>query len=414
MKDYHFPLLGCLCAAAIGCGGSGGDATAPPTTPPGANTVSITAPGDSVDVGIRLQFKGKVTSPSGADITSTTTISWSSSNTSVATVDALGFVTGVATGTATITATAGSVNATKGILVVTSAWVLTPSVIKASDYGEYNMSDPGVTGLPGGGFRMYLVSGGPRTAVSSDGLAFTSEASSANPAVGLPRPLALPGGGWKVFTSCNYVPVTTTNSGICSYSTTDGVNFTLDAGIRITLGAAGLAATERLFAGDAVKTASGYRIYFSDGAAVAGSGAGEPRKVMSATSTDLITWTVDQGIRAGGGGTAGATAAEHPGAAVVGGKVILFWFDHGIESGVSGSPNQGLWYSVSTDGLTFTERKHLKIAGRLAGDPSAIVLPNGTLRVYFSSYDCTVGVCEGGPLNAPGMISALTNTQLRF
>lgn len=52
--------------------------------------------------------------------TSTDTVSWESSNTSVATVSDSGLVTGVALGNATITATAGSVSATCSVAIATA------------------------------------------------------------------------------------------------------------------------------------------------------------------------------------------------------------------------------------------------------------------------------------------------------
>ena len=72
---------------------------------PGTTTVEVTAPKQWAPVGDTVTFTAKVLDSEGKEI-SDASVTWSSSNTGVATVNTNGVVTAVAEGTATITATA--------------------------------------------------------------------------------------------------------------------------------------------------------------------------------------------------------------------------------------------------------------------------------------------------------------------
>ena len=85
--------------------------------------ISLDPTSASVVVGGTVNLTATVT-PANAD---DKTVSWTSSNNSVATVDANGVVTGVATGTATITATAGGKSATATVTVANGVTVNIPS-----------------------------------------------------------------------------------------------------------------------------------------------------------------------------------------------------------------------------------------------------------------------------------------------
>ncbi|HEX8974283.1 MAG TPA: Ig-like domain-containing protein [Patescibacteria group bacterium] len=74
---------------------------------PAVWAVSIALPA-TINAGSTAKAQVTLMDPNGAAITSPVTLSWSSSNASVATVDQNGLVTAVAPGTATITAKAPS------------------------------------------------------------------------------------------------------------------------------------------------------------------------------------------------------------------------------------------------------------------------------------------------------------------
>ncbi|HWF42614.1 MAG TPA: Ig-like domain-containing protein [Acidothermaceae bacterium] len=92
--------------------------SAVPITVVNANTVSqiaLTPPTASVQIGATLQESATPEDASGNPVSAT--ITWTSSNTAVATVDATGLVTAVAAGAATITAAVGAVQSTSAITV---------------------------------------------------------------------------------------------------------------------------------------------------------------------------------------------------------------------------------------------------------------------------------------------------------
>ena len=82
-------------------------------------SVEVSSPAEPIALGEALQLSAEALDENGRPIPGVE-FSWESSNTSVATVDATGLVTAVAAGTATITASAGDVQATVDITVVSA------------------------------------------------------------------------------------------------------------------------------------------------------------------------------------------------------------------------------------------------------------------------------------------------------
>lgn len=94
-------------------GGDGGGAGPDPSTQVGSVLVDPTA--GVMDVGTVVQFEAIVKSQTG--LTMNRSVSWSSSNTSVATINSAGSVSGISAGVSTITASAGGVSGTGTITV---------------------------------------------------------------------------------------------------------------------------------------------------------------------------------------------------------------------------------------------------------------------------------------------------------
>ena len=82
----------------------------PPPTPPTLVSIAVTPSNPSGHVGATQQFTATGTYSDGTSHNVTTSVNWSSSNTSVATINGSGFGTAISVGTATFTATLGSIS----------------------------------------------------------------------------------------------------------------------------------------------------------------------------------------------------------------------------------------------------------------------------------------------------------------
>ncbi|MDE0249163.1 MAG: Ig-like domain-containing protein [Gemmatimonadota bacterium] len=126
-------------AAASACGGDSGGPTAPPTIdPPRATTVTVSpAAAELPAVGATVQLSAEVRDQNGQAMAGAT-VTWSSSDASVATVDASGLVTAAGNGTATVTATAGSVSGTATVTVAqeVGAVKVTPAIDTLVAFGD--------------------------------------------------------------------------------------------------------------------------------------------------------------------------------------------------------------------------------------------------------------------------------------
>ena len=112
----------------------GGGSSSTNTTPPAAATLSslaVTASPANVGVGATSQFAAVGTYSDGTTKTLTTTVTWSSATTTVATIGSSGLATAVAAGTSVITATSGTITGT-ATLTVTTATVATIVVAPAT------------------------------------------------------------------------------------------------------------------------------------------------------------------------------------------------------------------------------------------------------------------------------------------
>ena len=118
--------------------------------------VSVSPSTASVEAGSTVQLTETVTPSNATD----KSVSWSSSNTAVATVDSNGLVTGISAGSATITATTND-----GGLTATCAVTVTPVVL--TDYVQTSSLQPGksyliVNGNTGSVYMLSNESGGSR------------------------------------------------------------------------------------------------------------------------------------------------------------------------------------------------------------------------------------------------------------
>ena len=108
------------------CGGGGGS-----SGPPTLTSIEVSAASGSVALGTTDQLTATGVYSDNSHQTITSSVTWSSSNTAIATVSASGLVTPVAEGSSTITATMSSISGTTSV-TVTAAAVTAVAVTPAS------------------------------------------------------------------------------------------------------------------------------------------------------------------------------------------------------------------------------------------------------------------------------------------
>jgi len=225
------------------------------------------------------------------------------------------------------------------------------------------VADSSTIRLADGRLRIYafVSPDGIRSATSTDstGTAFTADAGRRITWApgGQPRAVVLDDGRVRLF----YLDAGSIRSAISP----DGLTFT-DEGPRITTADAGFEPGGI----SVVKFGGVYRAYFSN---LEKPGVHAERVARTATSPDMLTWTVGPIIT----GTAGTIkdGASHP-FAVVSGKTLALYFN-----GDRGS-FYGALRATSTDGVTFGDERAIL---RGAGDPNLVALPGGTTLLYYGA-----------------------------
>lgn len=117
MKIDRTRLCGILLLAVAACGGgSDSNSSAPSNTPAPVASITVSASATSVFVGSTISVTALLRDANGNALVGRT-VSWASTNASVATVSSFGVVSGVAAGSATITATSEGVSGSTTIIV---------------------------------------------------------------------------------------------------------------------------------------------------------------------------------------------------------------------------------------------------------------------------------------------------------
>lgn len=257
-----------------------------------------------------------------------------------------------------------------------ATWIPEGARLNATDPG--GIFDTGIIHLNDGRWRLYYSGSNIiRSAISPDGLSFTLESGTRLPG-GNPYPVRLDDGRIRMFYCA-----TNGFSVLSAISTDEGLTFTTEDGVRISNDMAGF----HFITNPAiVRTSNGWRGYFSNGQ----ESVGTPYLIKSATSTDMLNWTMDPGVRIGAGASLSGTSA-HPSALLNSdGSVSLFYAREGV------FPQSAFfaWTSRSTDGLTFTTETQLESLGK-AGDLN-VVRAGGSLRMYYNWYNLYSAISSSG------------------
>jgi hypothetical protein len=217
---------------------------------------------------------------------------------------------------------------------------------------------------------------GIHSAVSSDGKTFTLEdgVRIGEPA-GHPKLFQVDNGHIRMFHLIQ--------GGLGSQYSEDGLTFTEEDGVRILSADAEM---ERVGGMSVIQLPDGtYRGYFSN-LGVPGVPPGEATtQIKSAVSSDLLDWTVEDGVRIGEGSTTLPDKSRQPFALKRAGQcVTLFYYQ-------IGSLPTKIHYATSTDGLTFESDYELGIEGynNSEAGPNIQRLSDGSYIMYFDAHDDT-------------------------
>jgi hypothetical protein len=310
-----------------------------------------------------------------------------------------GLVTATGAGTATISVVIDNVTGGSSIkvrLAVPFTFTETGLVLGPTDIGQppgdlTGTADVSAVELPDKRIRLYfstfLGSAGPgpmMTAISNDGVHFTVEGSPKEAGTskiysgGQPLIFPLTGGGFRLFSNRCF--------GACdeqSATSQDGLNFAPEAGSRFPTAIIG---TDPACAG-LIKLSDGrFRIYCSGAASshTVGNATIKVHAVYSATSTDLLTWTLDPGFRVGPGAPTLMLDADHPTAIVTAdGTVALIYYQR-----VDNRPDPHEMIALSKDGLTFDTEYD---SGLVGTEPSIMKRADGTLLLYHGGQTPATG-----------------------
>lgn len=192
------------------------------------------------------------------------------------------------------------------------------------------------------------------TSTTAAGTSFVDDGTDPFPGtpVGQPRAFALGGNSLRLF----FAEAGTVSTAI---SSDGGVTFTRQGPV-ITTAQAGFEPGVITV----IRYKGTYRAYFSN---LEKPGEHAARVMRTATSPDLLTWTMGPTVVAAGG--------SHPFAVTDGKKVALYYAaDRGS--------TYGIWVSTSSDGVRFSKEK-LVVVG--AGDPDILAAGRGRYLMYYGA-----------------------------
>ncbi len=236
--------------------------------------------------------------------------------------------------------------------------------------GALGVSDASIIQLANGNLRLFISvntlssSAALYSAVSTNETNWTLESGIRLGDVTVSRPVKLSNGNYRLYYNAR------DNAGIISaISTDEGQTFTLETGTRVATGGAyDLAVVDN---GTTLILSNGsYKLYYG--------GANEngsiiPFNILSAVSSDGLTFSKDSGIRL----SSSQNRATHPHVFVYQGQYIMYY-----------STNSYIYKAVSSDGVSWTESGSTGIQG---ADVYILQLSNGNWRMFYNTYDASTG-----------------------
>ena len=211
-------VVACFISAVVlvGCGGSSGGGAPSPSAPPTLVSIQLTPATVSKPAGLTEQYTATGTYTSGPNQDLTALVTWSSSNTSAATVSGTGLATALATGTTQITAQLSGITSNVATLTVTPAALVSIQVT------------PSTTSLAAGLTQQYTATGtytsGPNQDITTT-VAWSSSNTSA---------ATVSGTGLATSAAVGSTSITAQLSGITSNTATLNVTAAVLVSIQIT------------------------------------------------------------------------------------------------------------------------------------------------------------------------------------
>jgi len=284
-------------------------------------------------------------------------------------------------------------------------------VLTASGVGlppSRSVAGPTAAVLPDGRVRLYYqtaVLGDPATtgifsAISPDGVHFTPEPGQRlslwGPALHIEQ---LADRRSRLYYVQNAAPPGHGAEGIASAISADGLGFTAESGLRLDNPAPGT----RLSCCAIVRLADGrYRMYVEAQLFYPPGSIPGPPQIYSAVSSDLVSWTLEPGVRLVGRDPAVLMNPD--------GSTLLVFSAGGL----------GIETATSADGLTFASPRRTNLTNTDLHDLAVVTLPDGRLLLYYDTGDpATIGAAVASRVTAPSVgypspaATAITATSAR-
>lgn len=246
------------------------------------------------------------------------------------------------------------------------------------EVGETIADSSGIL-LDDGTIRKYFFANGQgiRSATTTDGTTFTmeddiviEEGSASHQKV-----FELGDGSIRLFTGVD------SEGGIISYLADDGLTFEQEDGVRISSDDTGIDMMSHL---SVVEMSDGtYRGYFSHLPTPGVAPMDDTRQIFTATSTDMLTWTLSTTPILGGDDSDIEGPVEQPFALKRSDDCVTLFYYKAAATG-----DNKLYYSTSTDGVTFETEFESDIDGN---GPDIIVDADGTAYLYYDTGDADSG-----------------------
>jgi len=216
---------------------------------------------------------------------------------------------------------------------------------------------------------------------SADGLTFTAVATTLDggPLVGTSFSfVARPGGGFRMYYLSG--PGSASPGSLYSATSSDGVTWTSDAGARILLNTIGVPKVTSLVTG-------GYRVYYTT--------SGGPTGIASATSNDGLTFTADAGLRLS---PTSDYMWGDPNVVAVGNGYLMSATQMPASQGQLTQGYSSIWLASSPDGLSWTVGANAVITNAAGSpvDSSFVPMGNNGFRVYYGVFLGTSAVPPPG------------------